>query len=575
MHLAKRSLSRWRRPAAVCLVVLLALPGARLLAARAGAGVVAVQLKRAGSGPPAKTVGGVRIVDGSTGEVLAATSVGARSKAKLGAPAGVEFAVASVARPKGLREAVSDIFRFDGDGVLKLKIALDQTQGAPRVRGTALRSHALAGGPLAASGSPVATLGPVTIDVGGTRVPIGGPLFTPLFNDTSDFMRWVDTSEALQRARQRELDLQDAGASDPSTRIVDQPLAPDLRIEGELASDGRTVTGELRIVDPATGEVLDRIAVDTQGRDWPDLMAELARELATRLRNRRVTTTTSTTSTTTTTASSTSSTTATAPSTTTSTSSSATTTTVPAGGTCTSIIPASYCQCAGGDHLTCTSDALCETYGEGQCVDHVGHTVVTFRLAGSGARLGALQIDGGDDGLADFPGGVDVRRDCGSTEDNPVPVPAADTVCPTFYHPGTTVTITARRELPPSPSGDLFCASTFTGFSGDCLPAWVTATRTRAAAASSREPRRPRSWRPTTPRAPAASPPPRPDASPAATLASCVAHRILLPTRTEGRPCDFVSDCSCWLPCSEPCSWYERLPRGRRSQRPPHNPERR
>ena len=104
-------------------------------------------------------------------------------------------------------------------------------------------------------------------------------------------------------------------------------------------------------------------------------------------------------------------------------------------------------------------------------MDHVGHTVVTFRLAGSGARLGALQIDGGDDGLADFPGGVDVRRDCGSTEDNPVPVPAVDTSCPTFYHPGTTVTITARRELPPSPFlGDLFCASTFTGFSGavDC-----------------------------------------------------------------------------------------------------------
>jgi hypothetical protein len=40
----------------------------------------------------------------------------------------------------------------------------------------------------------------------------------------------VDTSEALQRARQRELDLQETGASDPSTRIVDQPLAPDLRV---------------------------------------------------------------------------------------------------------------------------------------------------------------------------------------------------------------------------------------------------------------------------------------------------------------------------------------------------------
>jgi hypothetical protein len=95
MHLAKPSLSRWRRPAGACLVAVL--PAAGLLAARSSAGVVAVQLKRAGTGSPAKTAGGLRIVDGSTGEVLAATRVGARSKAKLGAPAGVEFAVASLA----------------------------------------------------------------------------------------------------------------------------------------------------------------------------------------------------------------------------------------------------------------------------------------------------------------------------------------------------------------------------------------------------------------------------------------------------------------------------------------------
>jgi len=441
-----------------------------LPAARSTAGVVAVQLRRAGNGSPARTAGGLRIVDGSTAEVLAAASVGARSKAKLGAPAGVEFAVASVARPKGLREAVSDVFRVDGDGVLKLKMMLEQSPATASVRGAALRSPALPVSPLAASGSPVATLGPVTIDVGGARVRIDGPLFTPLFNDTSDFTRWVDTSEALQRARQHELALQETGAADPSTLIVDRPLAPDLRVEGALAIDGHTVTGELRIVDPATGEVLDRLAVDTSGRDWSDLLAELAGELATRLRNRRVTTSTaSTTSTTTTTASSTSSTTATIPATTT-TSSAPTTTTVPGGGTCTSVIPASFCQCTGGNHLTCTSDALCEAYSEGQCVDHVGHTVVTFRLAGSGARLGALLIEGGHDGLVDMPGGVGVRIGCGSagfTQGNPVPVPAADTACPTFYHPGTTVTITARRKLPPSLYlGDLFCASTFTGFSG-------------------------------------------------------------------------------------------------------------
>src|SRR5262249_5469516 len=98
----------------------------------------------------------------------------------------------------------------------------------------------------------------------------------------------------------RELDGQEPGASAPPPRTVTQPLAPDLRIEGALASDGHTVTGELRIVDPVAGEVLDRITVDTQGRDWSDLVAELAREVANRLRNRRVTTTTTSTTSTTT-----------------------------------------------------------------------------------------------------------------------------------------------------------------------------------------------------------------------------------------------------------------------------------
>src|SRR5262249_58130703 len=125
----------------------------------------------------------------------------------------------------------------------------------------------------------------------------------------------------------------------------------------------------------------------------------------------------------------------------------------PGGGTCTSVIPASFCQCTGGNHLTCTSDALCEAYSEGQCVDHVGHTVVTFRLAGSGARLGALLIEGGHDGLVDMPGGVGVRIGCGSaglTQGNPVPVLAGGTGGPTFYHPGTHGTNPRRRQLPPA-----------------------------------------------------------------------------------------------------------------------------
>jgi hypothetical protein len=464
MHLAKpASPSRWReRCAAVLVVTIAAIPGASaFVLGRTGGGAVTVQMKRAGSGPGARTVGGVRIVDGSTAEVLAATTAGVRGRVKVSPPPGVEFAVASVVRPKGLREGVSPVFAYDGGAGPKLRIALEPATAAVGARAVISR-------PLAAPSNMVATLGAVTIaGPDGVPVSIAGPLFTPLFNDTSDFLRWVDTSEAVQRARQREIELQEQGLTDPSTHIADRPLAPDLRIEGALTTDGRDVTGELRIVDPTTGEVLERIAVDTQGHDWGDLLAELARRVANRLRDRHATTTTSTTVST---MVSTSTTSIAPPPTTTTTSGRPTTTTTLASRPCTSVIPASFCRCSGGTHTTCSSDAICQQLGEATCVDIVGHTVVTFRLAGSGARLGALQIDGGDDGLVDVLGGVGVRIGCGSagiTEGAPVAVPAGDIVCPTFYHPGRTVTVTARRELPPSPFlGDLYCASTFTGFSG-------------------------------------------------------------------------------------------------------------
>ncbi len=466
MHLTKPAVpSRWRAGcAAVLVATIAAIPAASaFVLGRTGGGGVTVQVKRAGPGQGARTVGGLRVVDGSTAEVLAATTLGMRGKVKVNPPPGVEFAVASVTRPKGLREGVSPVFAYDGSAPARLRIALEPVTAMVGVSALVIRR-------LAAPGSMVATLGPVTIaGPDGVAVSIAGALFTPLFNDTSAFLRWVDTGEAVQRARQRQLVLQDQGLSDePSTRIVDRPLAPDLRIEGELTTDGPDVTGELRVVDPTTGEVLERLAVDTQGRDWGDLLAEVSRQVAKRLRARRTTTTT--TSTTVSTRVSTSSTSPTLPTTTTSTSARPTTTTTLASRPCTSVIPASFCRCSGGSHTTCTSDAICQQSGEDTCVDVVGHTVVTFRLAGSGARLGALQIDGGGDGLVDVPGGVGVRIGCGSagiTEWSPVPVSADDIVCPTFYHPDTTVTVTARRDLPPLPFlGDLYCASTFTGFSG-------------------------------------------------------------------------------------------------------------
>src|SRR5262249_7196741 len=123
-----------------------------LLTARSSGGVVTVQLKRTGSGPPARTVGGGQIVAGSTPGRLAATAVGVRGKAKLRPPAGVEFAVASIARPKGLRQGVSAPFRLDGDATLKLRIALEPTSATLAVRPATIRA-------LVAAESTVATLG--------------------------------------------------------------------------------------------------------------------------------------------------------------------------------------------------------------------------------------------------------------------------------------------------------------------------------------------------------------------------------------------------------------------------------
>src|SRR5262249_13039902 len=145
-------------------------------------------------------------------------------------------------------------------------------------------------------------------------------------------------------------------------------------------------------------------------------------------------------------------------------------TTIAAGGSCTSVIPASFCECSGGNRAKCTSDAVCQLHDEGTCEDHVGHTVVTFRLSGSGGRLGALQIGGGDDGPRDVPRGVGVRTGCGAAgfrQRVPAPAPGDELSCPTFYPPGETVTIPARRALPMAPfMGDLYCRSHFTGFSG-------------------------------------------------------------------------------------------------------------
>ena len=368
---------------------------------------------------------------------------------------------------------------------------------------------------VAPRGSPVATLGDVTMSGADGGGSISGPLFTPLFDQTSDTIIWVETGDTFTRARQGELDLQNQGRTDPATHIDDNPIPPDLVVDGTLQYDGSRVTGELRIVDPRTGEVIARIPVDVDEGDWSKLMEQLARELARRLRERAATTST----TTSTTGTSVTSTTPTS-STTTFTQPGGTSTTLPAGGTCTSVIPASYCEC-GGLGGVCTSDADCQRRGGTTCVDHVGHTLVTYRLAGTGGLLGAIKIDGSEYGLwGPSPTAVLVRGGCGTNaflQGSVPPLQLAETVCPTYYHPGAEITLQAWR----STSGVASAAGRWhllrrrvhgLGRRGELCPAWVTATIRSADAARRPAPHRSRSWPTTRPRKTGtASRPRRPD----------------------------------------------------------------
>ncbi len=290
-----------------------------------------------------------------------------------------------------------------------------------------------------------------------------------------DVITWVERGDTFLRARQHELDLQQQGATDPATSITDALIPPDLVVEGTLESDGSHVTGELRIVDANTGEVIARIPVDVDEGDWSKLLDELARELARRLRERSTTTTT--TSTTSTTDAGVTTTTPTSPSTTLTEPPGTTSTTQPRGGTCTSVIAASFCECVGLGGV-CTSDADCQRRGGTTCIDHVGHTLVTYRLAGSGGLLGALMIGGTEYGVWGPPeGGVLVRGGCGTAaflQGAVTPLRPDETICPAYYHPGARITLEAWREtsaLIGPPGGGIYCGVTFAGWSGavDCV----------------------------------------------------------------------------------------------------------
>lgn len=271
----------------------------------------------------------IRVVDGATAKVLAAAR-GTHLQVRRITPF-VGFAVGSWFDGAGGDAPVSPIFRHD-------------TGRVDRVTAAAVASGS--GGYVGMGDIPFSLPDGQTANAAGT-------VLGPLFRQTQDEgVGYIDETSKFREARQREIDLQEQGVTDPSTHIADTPITPDLHVDGNLAETDGRVTGEIRLTDDGTGEVI-RIPIDEpigDGDDWPDVVRRIVErvrpKLLERLR-RRPSTSTSSTTTPAASTTSTSSATVTLPTTTSGTGTSTTigtTTTAPATTTTT---------------LQCTSSAQC------------------------------------------------------------------------------------------------------------------------------------------------------------------------------------------------------------------------
>lgn len=289
-----------------------------------------VKLKILGTSP-ARSLRQLAIVSADTGEVLAADAVDKTRRLLLQPEPGVLFATITDVSARMARSGVSRVFLVDPSVASMAKIKTRRVdvdaEASSRFSSAAVR-------PAATSGT-VATMGSIGIHTQGSSqtTSVGAGLLSGVFNQTHDAgVRWVNTDQRFVDARNQELRLQADGRLDPSTPIRDELIPPTMRIEGEMTDANGHLTGEIRIVDLATGDVIARIPVDRpyDKKDLDDLrklIGDLADEIIRSILERLGTTTTSS-STTTSTSSTTMTTTSTvAPTTTTSTSTS--TTTVP------------------------------------------------------------------------------------------------------------------------------------------------------------------------------------------------------------------------------------------------------
>jgi hypothetical protein len=235
-------------------------------------------------------------------------------------------------------------------------------------------------------------MGSIPVTQGGAPAgSIGAGLLTGVFNATHDAgARWVNTEQKFVDQHNREVQLQADGKLDPSTPIRDELIAPNARVEGELSIDGGRMTGEIRIVDPATGEVIHRIPVDRDyDKSFDDLrklLGDLSDELIRRILDLLPTTTTTTSTTTSTT---TTTTTTIATTTTTTTTTTSTTTTIPTTTTTSSTTTTTIVLCGSGlvESVEVFYDVFARTWAESGGVDDT-HTfdtgIVTVPLGPAG-----------------------------------------------------------------------------------------------------------------------------------------------------------------------------------------------
>jgi len=330
-------------------VVIVALVAAVGQVAAAPAHLGGVKLKIAGVAP-AKSLRQLAVVDADSGEVLGADGVEKKRRLILRPEPNVLFASITDVSARSARSGVSRVFLVDPNVASTAKVKtrkLDLDAAAARVSAKGLVRPA-------ATGGTIATMSSIGISTSGTSqtTSIGAGLLSGVFNQTHDAgVRWVDTSQRFIDARNTELRLQADGKLDPSTPIRDELIPPNTRIEGEMTDADGHLTGEIRIVDLSTGEVIARIPVDRpyDKKDLDDLrklIGDLADELIRNILERLGTTTTSS-STTTSTSSTTITTTSTlAPTTTTSTSTS--TTTVPTTTSTSSTTSSTVIPCGAG-----------------------------------------------------------------------------------------------------------------------------------------------------------------------------------------------------------------------------------